>query len=61
MGHFVFLTYDNSNPGTPGDTRTDLEVGSPEDAQGVGDYSVAQLDELVLRLITDELASLRGE
>jgi hypothetical protein len=61
MGHFIFLTYEGSQPGTSGDDRTDLEVGTPEDEQGVGDYSVAQLDELVLRLITDELAALRGE
>ncbi|MGB1287110.1 MAG: hypothetical protein ACPG7F_11295, partial [Aggregatilineales bacterium] len=62
MGHFVFLTYDNNqiaiNSGAPGDTRTDLDVGDLEDSQGVGDYDVTQLDELVLRLITDELAAL---
>lgn len=61
MGHFVFLTYEDSVPGTPGAEREDLDVGDPEDEQGVGDYSVSQLDELVLRLITDELAALRGE
>ncbi|MDQ7024000.1 MAG: vWA domain-containing protein, partial [Anaerolineae bacterium] len=61
MGQFIFLTYDGSNAGSAGDDRTDLEVGTAEDEQGVGDYSVAQLDELVLRLITDELAALRGE
>jgi hypothetical protein len=61
MGHFIFLTYDDGTPGTPGDERPDLEVGTPEDEQGIGDYSVSQLDEMVLRLITDELAALRGE
>lgn len=61
MGHFLFLTYEEGVVGTVGDERPDLEVGTPEDEQGVGDYSVSQLDELVLRLITDEIASLRGE
>lgn len=61
MGKFLFLTYDDGVGGSAGDSRTDLEVGDPEDEQGVGDYSVSQLDELVLRLITDELAALRGE
>jgi hypothetical protein len=61
MGHFIFLTYEGSVAGTPGEERTDLEVGAPEDVQGVGDYSVAQLDEVVLRLITDELAALQPQ
>jgi len=61
MGRFLFLTYEDGVVGTSGDERPDLEVGSPEDEQGVGDYSVSQLDELVLRLITDEIAALRGE
>lgn len=61
MGRFLFLTYEDGNSGEAGDTRTDLEVGDPEDEQGIGDYSVNQLDELVLRLITDEIAALRGE
>ncbi len=61
MGHFIFLTYEGGVPGTPGEERPDLDVGEPEDPQGIGDYSVAELDELVLRLITDELESLRGE
>lgn len=57
MGRFLFLTYDDGEVGTVGDERPDLEVGTPEDEQGVGDYSVSQLDELVLRLITDEIAA----
>jgi uncharacterized protein YegL len=60
MGHFVFLTYEEGSSGAPGDTRTDLSVGDPEDQQGVGDYSVSQLDELVMRLIRDELNALNG-
>ncbi|MGJ3239591.1 MAG: vWA domain-containing protein [Anaerolineae bacterium] len=55
MGRFLFLTYDEGVAGTPGDERPDLEVGTPEDEQGIGDYSVSQLDELVLRLIVDEV------
>lgn len=61
MGRFLFLTYEDGVVGTAGDDRTDLEVGDPEDEQGVGDYSVSQLDELVLRLITDEIEALRAE
>lgn len=63
MGHFIFLTYDESTPtgGAPGEVRPDLNVGEPEDAQGVGEYTVEQLDELVLRLISDELAALQGQ
>lgn len=64
MGHFIFLTYDDSVPGTPGSNRDDLNVGQPDDPTTVeedGDYTVEQLDDLVLRLITDELAALRGE
>ena len=55
MGNFIFLTYDDGGAGTVGEDRPDLVVGDPEDEQGVGNYSVEQLDELVLRLITDEL------
>lgn len=61
MGHFLFLTYDNGESGVAGDERTDLTVGDPEDEQGIGDYEVDQLDELVLRLIQDEIAALRGD
>lgn len=61
MGRFLFLTYEDGTSGTAGDERTDLEVGDPEDEQGVGDYSVSQLDELVLRLITDEIEALQAE
>ncbi len=60
MGKFLFLTYESGVPGTPGDERPDLDVGEPEDEQGAGDYSVSQLDELVLRLITDEIDALTG-
>jgi hypothetical protein len=63
MGHFIFLTYDDSVPGTTGAERDELSVGDPDDPddpQDEGDYTVEQLDELVLRLITDELAALRG-
>jgi hypothetical protein len=61
MGHFLFLTYEGGVSGTVGEDRPDLEVGEARDEQGIGDYSVAQLDELVLRLITDEIAALQGE
>ncbi len=63
MGRFIFLTYEGGQPGAPGDTRPDLHVGEPDDpeTQEEGDYTVEQLDELVLRLITDELAALRGQ
>jgi hypothetical protein len=61
MGHFLFLTYENGVTGTSGEERTDLNVGEARDEQGVGDYSVAQLDELVLRLITDEISALQGQ
>lgn len=61
LGKFIFLTYEDGVAGTPGDERPDLEVGDPRDEQGVGDYSVSQLDELVLRLITDEIAALTGQ
>ena len=61
MRHFIFLTYDNGVEGTTGDERPDLHVGEARDEQGVGDYDVAQLDELVLQLITDEIAALQGQ
>jgi hypothetical protein len=60
MGRFLFLTYDGGVAGTTGEDRPDLEVGDARDEQGIGDYSVAQLDELVLRLITDEIDALQG-
>ena len=63
MGHFIFLTYEGGVPGIAGDERDDLHVGepdNPDDPQDVGDYTVEQLDELVLLLIKDELAALRG-
>ncbi|MCI0714296.1 MAG: VWA domain-containing protein [Chloroflexi bacterium] len=52
MGHFVFLTYEDGAAGSPGTERTDLAAGQD------GNYSVEQLDDLVLRLITDEIAAL---
>jgi uncharacterized protein YegL len=60
MGHFIFLTYEQGGSGAPGEARPDLSVGTPASPAtgGQGDYSVEQLDELVLRLITDELAAL---
>lgn len=61
MGHFIFLTYEDGVAGTAGDDRPDLDVGEAKDEQGVGDYDVSQLDELVLRLITDEIHALSGE
>ena len=61
MARFLFLTYDGGVAGTTGEDRPDLEVGDARDEQGIGDYSVAQLDELVLRLITDEIEALQGE
>jgi hypothetical protein len=59
MGHFLFLTYDQGTSGASGDKRTDLEVGDPINPQTQqGDYTVEQLDDLVLQLITDEVAAL---
>jgi hypothetical protein len=60
MGHFIFLTYEQGASGAPGDTRPDLHVGDPSkpEQQQEGDYTVQQLDKLVLRLIQDELAAL---
>jgi hypothetical protein len=51
MGHFIFLTYEQGGAGEPGEERPDL-------AAGQGNYTVDQLDDLVLRLITDEIAAL---
>lgn len=51
MGHFIFLTYERGTSGTAGTERTDLEAGQ------AGNYSVDQLDDLVLRLINDEIAA----
>lgn len=62
MGHFLFLTYQQGTSGAPGDSRPDLSVGTPSNPeQGQqGDYSVEQLDELVMRLITDEINALKN-
>ncbi|MBL8160415.1 MAG: VWA domain-containing protein [Anaerolineae bacterium] len=62
MGRFLFLTYQQGGSGAPGEDRPDLSVGEPADPQTgqQGDYTVERLDELVLRLITDELAALNA-
>ena len=49
MGRFVFLTY-GADGATPGD-ETDHHVD---------DYSVLALDDLVVKLVEDELAPLAG-
>ena len=51
MGHFIFLTYQQGNAGEPGAERPDL-------AAGQDNYTVEQLDDLVLELITDEITAL---
>ncbi len=58
MGRFIFLTYDQAAPvpAAPGDSRPDLNVGEAKDQQGVGEYTVEQLPQLVLRLIREEVA-----
>jgi hypothetical protein len=60
MGSFIFLTYDSGTSGTPGESRPDLDVGEPADpAQGEqGDYTVQELDDVVLRLIRREIEAL---
>lgn len=60
MGHFVFLTYENGQPGQPGASRPELNVVDPQTVDPVGGYSVEQLDDLVLRLIQDEIAVYQG-
>lgn len=59
MGRFIFLTYDANAPllaSAPGEDRPDLNVGEAKDPQGVGEYTVETLPELVLRLIREEVA-----
>jgi hypothetical protein len=59
MGRFIFLTYDTNAPvlaSIPGEDRPDLNVGEAKDEQGVGEYTVEPLPELVLRLIREEVA-----
>lgn len=51
-GHFIFLTYPTGDQGEF--TREDLEAGEAE-------YTVEALDELVVKLIADELDALYGE
>jgi hypothetical protein len=47
MGRFIFLTYEGpTNRGEPGDTTT----------HHVEDYSVENLDDLLVQLVKDELA-----
>jgi Mg-chelatase subunit ChlD len=50
-GRFSFLTYGASGAPEPGDTTT----------HQVKDYSVLSLDDLVVRLVRDELAPLSGQ
>jgi len=52
-GRFIFLTYDDQ-PQTSGEPGTDLHVQE-------GQYSVLDLDSLVVRLIQDELAQLNAQ
>ncbi len=62
QGHFIFLTYQQPNAPVDADpSRPELNVGTPEDiaAGQQGDYTVEQLDELVMRLIRDEFTALR--
>jgi hypothetical protein len=47
-GRFIFLTYGPEGSGSTG-TQTDLNVS---------DYTVSALDQLVVRLVTEELAYL---
>lgn len=51
MGRFIFLTYQNGTSGQAGTERTDLTAGND------GNYTVEQLDELVLKLIEEEVAA----
>lgn len=60
MGHFVFLTYENGQAGQPGADRPELNVGEPQTVDPIGGYSVEQLDDLVLRLIQDEIMLYQG-
>jgi hypothetical protein len=58
MGRFIFLTYDEEAPAlayAPGDARSDLSVGEAKDPDGVGEFTVEQLPQLVLRLIREEV------
>lgn len=61
-GRFVFLTYEQGVVGgAPGEERPDLSVGEPEDEDGIGEYTVDQLDELIIKLIRDEIALREGQ
>ncbi len=52
-GHFIFLTYADK-PQTSGEPGTDMHVQE-------GQYSVQDLDALVVRLVQDELAQLNAQ
>jgi hypothetical protein len=52
-GHFIFLTYDSA-PQSSGEPGTDHHIQE-------GTYSVEDLDQLVVRLIQEELAVLSGQ
>lgn len=52
LGHFLFLTYQQGTSGAAGSERTDLQAGTS------GNYTVDQLDELVEKLIVEEVTSL---
>jgi hypothetical protein len=59
FGRFIFLTYNQEGQiGTTGQSRPDLNVGTPAQPNepASGDYSVENLDELVLRLIQEEIS-----
>jgi hypothetical protein len=62
LGRFLFLTYQSGSSGAPGESRGDLQVGAPaHPEQGQqGDYTVEHLDELVLKLVREEIAA-RGQ
>jgi hypothetical protein len=59
LGHFLFLTYQSGSSGAPGESRSDLQVGTPANPQQgqQGDYTVEHLDELVLKLVKEEIAA----
>lgn len=56
LGHFLFLTYDNDIPGQPG-TGGD---GGGDDGYSVGDYVSGSLDELVVRLVEQDVSALQA-
>jgi hypothetical protein len=52
-GHFIFLTYEDT-PQSGGEPGSEVHV--PED-----EYTVADLDALVVRLVQNTLAALMGD